>query len=415
MTADSGQSLHRDSRCSWVMVAGDFTRAGGMDRANAELAAYLAASGATVHLVAFRVEAELAANENIRVHLAARIAGAHSLSRHRLDRLGRTVAAAVLAAEPQARVLVNGVNCAWPDINWVHFVHHKWLATQPDAPLWFRLKDGLASRANLSREARLLERARLLIANSERTRADLIHEVGVGPERVRTVYLGCGAEWQPVTPEQRNAARSRFALPPQRPLVAFAGALGHDSRKGFDTLWSAWRSLCASPDWDADLIVAGGGRALPRWRREVVAAGLESRVRLLGFTDRVVEVLAAADLLVSPARYEAYGLNVQEALCCGVPAIVSGTAGVAERYPAELGELLLPDPGDVGDLVARLRRWRADIAGWKRRVAPLGAALRAWSWRDMAAQIVAAAATAPQSAAPLAAMEPLLERTGGSR
>ncbi len=68
---------------------------------------------------------------------------------------------------------------------------------------------------------------------------------------------------------------------------------------------------------------------------------------MVGFTNRVSDILAAADVLVSPVRYESYGLNVQEAICCGVPAIVSRAAGVAERYPTELSDLLLPDPNDA--------------------------------------------------------------------
>ena len=51
-------------------------------------------------------------------------------------------------------------------------------------------------------------------------------------------------------------------------------------------------------------------------------------------------VFAACDLLIHPARYEAYGLAVHEALCRGLPALVSATAGVAERYPEDLGQLL---------------------------------------------------------------------------
>ena len=38
-------------------------------------------------------------------------------------------------------------------------------------------------------------------------------------------------------------------------------------------------------------------------------------------------------VLVSAPRHEAYGLNVQEAHCRGLPDLVSASAGVAERYP----------------------------------------------------------------------------------
>lgn len=396
---------HRTIAPAWVLVAGDFHREGGMDRANAEFAAYLCAAGVPVHLVSYRVDSELAAHSNVQVHLARRIAGAHFLAQRQLDRLGRAVAAKVIAHAPGARVLVNGVNCEWPDINWVHYVHQEWLTSPSGAPLWFRLKHGIDGCSNSRKELRVLKAARIVIANSERTRSDLIRDAGVAPERVRTVYLGCGLEWRTITPERRAAARAWLGEPPDRPLAAFVGGFGHDLRKGFDTLWTAWRSLCARSDWDADLIVAGGGRALPQWRDAINRSGLGSRVRLIGFTDRVADVLAAADVLISPVRYESYGLNVQEAICCGVPAIVSRSAGVAERYPAELNDLLLPNPHDAHDLVMRLLRWRAQIEELKRRIAPLAATLRAWTWHDMAAQMIAVIENSEPSPAPAGSRE----------
>lgn len=133
---------------------------------------------------------------------------------------------------------------------------------------------------------------------------------------MHTVYLDCGSELQPVTPDRRAAARAWLGIPPDRPLVAFVRAFGHDSRKGFDTLWPAWRSLCERSVWNADLVVAGGGRA--------------------------------------------YGLNVQEALASASPAIVSRGAGVTEHYPIELNDLLL-NPDDLHDLAMRLLRWRTSV------------------------------------------------------
>jgi glycosyltransferase involved in cell wall biosynthesis len=205
---------------------------------------------------------------------------------------------------------------------------------------------------------------------------------------VHTVYLGSNPEWQEITPRIRAQARERLGYGREGPVAAFVGGLGRDDRKGFDTMLSAWTMLCADPQWDVDLLVAGGGREVESWKARVERAGLARRIRMLGFTERVDEVLAACDVLVSPVRYEAYGLNVQEAICCGVPAIVSECAGVAERYPAQLGGLLLQDPGDVGELVSRMRGWRQSIDAWKESVKPLSAEFRSRSWETMAKEFV---------------------------
>jgi glycosyltransferase involved in cell wall biosynthesis len=184
------------------------------------------------------------------------------------------------------------------------------------------------------------------------------------------------------------ASRSSLQVAESRSLAAFVGGLGYDDRKGFDVLFRAWEILCSRPDWDVDLMVAGGGPAVPMWQSKVAASGLNQRIRLLGFSDRVKSVLAAADLLISPVRYEAYGLNVQEAICRGVPALVSASAGVAEQYDAGFAPMLLPDPENVEDLVERLLAWRSKKEQWCARFQPFGERLRSRSWRDTAADLV---------------------------
>ncbi len=287
-----------------------------------------------------------------------------------------------------ARVVVNGINCNWADINWVHWIHQCWQPSAFKAPLWFRFKHRLETWQATRLERTAFRSAKLLIANSERTRRDLMNLFGVPPERIHTVYPGTDSVWNELTPERRDVGRAWLGVSPDRPLVAFIGALGYDSRKGFDILWRAWMDLCRLTEWDACLVVAGSGRALTDWRREAARSGLGGRVRFLGFTDQIFNLLAASDLLVSPARYESYGLNVQEALCCGVPAIVSASAGVAERYSSNLSPLLLPNPEDTHDLATRMLHWRRDISGWRTRLEPTTQMLRTYTWNDMASRIV---------------------------
>ena len=100
-------------------------------------------------------------------------------------------------------------------------------------------------------------------------------------------------------------------------------------------------------------------------------------------------VFAACDVLIDPARYEAYGLAVHEALCRGLPALVTAAAGVAERYPANLGPLLIQDPASPSELTTRLLSWRDD-AGVTERVAEFATKLRSRTWDHMAREIVAA-------------------------
>jgi glycosyltransferase involved in cell wall biosynthesis len=117
-------------------------------------------------------------------------------------------------------------------------------------------------------------------------------------------------------------------------------------------------------------------------------------VRVLGFRTDVPTVLAASDVLVHPARYEAYGLGVHEALCRGIPAIVTDAAGVTERYPQSLSGLIVQGPPERDSLIAALRGWRALAIDWRSRAETAAASLRARSWDEMAAEIAAAVSAA---------------------
>ncbi len=366
----------------WVIVAGGFHRRGGMDRLNWALANHLSGNGYPVHLVCHSLEAGLAATA-ASVKLVPRPRGSFMLGSVRLAHASQKVCRRI----PSARVIVNGGNSSWPDVNWVHCVHHAWPCSDHGAPLWFRIKNRLSHRWACSQERNALLRARAIIANSQRTRTELGKHLHIPWERIHTVYPGSDPHFAPASPDTRRAARARLNAGKMR-LVCFVGALGHDANKGFDVLFSAWARLCARRDWDAHLVAAGGGRAVDHWRRRIRAAGLEGRITMLGFTDRVCELLAAADLLVSPARYEAYGLNVHEAICCGVPAMVTRGAGVAERYPKDLQPLLIDDPQNAEALAAKLLRWRMSMEYWRDKVQPFSQALRKWTLDDMAEEIV---------------------------
>jgi glycosyltransferase involved in cell wall biosynthesis len=217
--------------------------------------------------------------------------------------------------------------------------------------------------------------------------------VGVEPSRVRVVYYGSdSAEFLAIQAEERLAARRELGWPMDRPVAVFVGALG-DRRKGFDRLFAAWQRLCRDAAWDVTLAVVGAGSELDNWRQRVIDARMGRHVTFLGFRSDVPRVLAAADLLVHPARYEAYGLGVHEAICRGLPAIVSARAGIAELYPAELHDWLIDDVEDEQELADRIHRWRCDCAAAPARVRSFSERLRARTWADMAIEFEKAATT----------------------
>jgi glycosyltransferase involved in cell wall biosynthesis len=320
------------------------------------------------------------------VHAVPRPLGAHMLG---APLLSTAAARQARALGTSACVLANGGNAVLSGATWVHYVH---AAHEPHAASTFRttISSRVGRRYYLARERAAVERASMVICNSRRTAVDLEQHYRVDPSRLRVIYYGVdGQAFVPVTPEERRAAREALDIPDGRRLAVFIGALG-DRRKGFDVLFDAWRMLATDRSWDVDLAVAGTGGERDAWIARARDAKLDARIRFLGFRPDIARVLAAGDVLVHPARYEAYGLGVHEAICRGLPAIVSDSSGIAERYSKELAGLIVPSPPRVEPLVAALKAWRNAEDQWRVRIARLAAELRARTWDDMAAEIVAA-------------------------
>lgn len=361
-----------------------------MDRAHLALAEYLSGRGDEVHLVAHSASEEFLSLPRAHFHEAPKPAGSVALGSPLLDAVGRYWARRLSARG--ARVVVNGGNCQWGDVNWVHYVHAAYAPTFGTRG-WRPLARRLVHEGYQWAERAAFRRARLLIANSERTAEDL-RGLGVPAERIRVVYCGIeGERFRPPSEAEREAVRAEQGWRPEQPVVAFVGALG-DRRKGFDTVYSAWAELQRGGTWDGVLVVLGSGAELPAWRERARAEGLSS-IQFLGFRTDVARLLAGCDALVAPTRYESYGLGVVEALCTGLPAFVSRSAGVAERYPPALRPLLLEDPEDAHALASALAGWAARRESVRAELPGLSEVLRREDWRYMAERFASCVESVP--------------------
>ena len=139
---------------------------------------------------------------------------------------------------------------------------------------------------------------------------------------------------------RRSAKRKELDIAEDETLLLQVGS-GFRT-KGVDRSIAA---VAALPDAFRDrirLIVAGRGneRPLERLARKL---GVDDRVKLLGPRDDVPDLLLAADLLVHPARNEAAGSVLIEALAAGLPVLCSGNCGFAD-YVRESGGAVLKNP-----------------------------------------------------------------------
>jgi glycogen(starch) synthase len=170
-------------------------------------------------------------------------------------------------------------------------------------------------------------------------------------------------------------------LPP-RPRVVFLGRL--HPQKGVDVLLRAVATLPG-----VHLVLAGDGPERAALHRLVDRLGLGDRVRFLGFVPRaqVPGLLAAADVLALPSRYEELGTAVIEAMRAGVPVVAADTGGVSATVTDGVTGLLVP-PGQPAALAAALRRVMADGALARRLADAARQRSRDYSWDALADRVL---------------------------
>lgn len=201
-------------------------------------------------------------------------------------------------------------------------------------------------------------RADLVLAVSDADAGGLAERYGA--DRGRIVVLPNGADVEaltPADPERRAAARRALGLPPDRPVVLFAGADVTPNRRGLEWV----RALARRTDRFTFLVVGEvGGR--PRREGSLVATGWVPDFRAC---------LDAADVSLCPIEFGG-GTKIKliESLAAGLPGVAfeEATEGTSLRD----GEHLLVAPKTLGRLESALELLTHDAE----LAARLGAAAR---------------------------------------
>lgn len=134
-----------------------------------------------------------------------------------------------------------------------------------------------------------------------------------------------------------------------RPLVVSVGRLA--PQKGFDRLLETM----ATQDLGGTLLLVGEGPQRPALSRQVERLRLP--VLLLGHREDVPDLLGAADVAVSAARWEGQPVWLQEALSVGLPVVATDVGGT--RDVLDGAGVLVPGE-DMDALVATVCRLLGD-------------------------------------------------------
>lgn len=210
-----------------------------------------------------------------------------------------------------------------------------------------------------------LDRASLILTDSEFVKRELIDVFNVKPERIRPVLLGVEALFHPRSADETRSVLDANGLLHGQYLLA-VGTL--EPRKNLGVALQAFMRLNPQLRKRFPLVLVGmkgwHTSALEQQIAPLVAAG---EIRQLGYLARedLAKVIAGATTLIYPSIYEGFGLPPLEAMACGVPVITSNVSSIPEVV-GDTGVMIAPD--DVDGLVEAMKTMltapelRADMA-----------------------------------------------------
>lgn len=231
----------------------------------------------------------------------------------------------------------------------------------------------------------LARSAARVITISEFSKADLVHYLGIAPERIRVTPLAVQPGWFERVPEAtREAVLQRLGVPAGALLCV--GTL--QPRKNVSRIIAAHRSLPDSLRAAHPLLVIGqNGWGTETLLTELQALEAEGRGRWLRNVDdtSLLALLQSAQALVYPSLYEGFGLPVLEGFAAGVPVICSNTTSL----PEVAGDAaLLVEPERLDAIAEAMRRVCEDAALARDLVARGTAQVKRFDWANCARQTV---------------------------
>lgn len=155
-------------------------------------------------------------------------------------------------------------------------------------------------------------------------------------------------------PQRRRATRAALGMAEGELALLFVGS-GFRT-KGLDRAITALATLCREqPSVSARLLVAGQDKRRD-YHKQAHRQGVGKQLEFLGGREDVLDLMLAADVLVHPARAEAGGMVLLEAIAAGLPVLTTEACGYAPHVKQSRAGFVLPEPFEQSQFDRALMR-----------------------------------------------------------
>lgn len=220
------------------------------------------------------------------------------------------------------------------------------------------------------------KRADRIVTVSNFSKKDITEHYGIAPEKIDVVHNGAHAEYKPLSWEEKEAVKNKYADGCE--YFVFAGAL--HPRKNIVNLLKAFIAFKKRQRSNMKLVIVGR----LAWKYDEVLEMKEEmpfkdEVKWVGYMDvaELSKVIGGAYAMVYASLFEGFGIPILEALECNVPVIVSNTSSMPE-VAGDAG--LLVDPTNVQDIADKMQMLYKDEALRAKMVAAAPEQVKKFDW-----------------------------------
>ncbi|NLN59383.1 MAG: glycosyltransferase family 4 protein [Deltaproteobacteria bacterium] len=192
--------------------------------------------------------------------------------------------------------------------------------------------------------------AKLILAISNLVKEQIMTHYRVPEEKIVVIYNSVDTtRFNPFLADSfKGEMRKELAIKPGEKVILFMG--NNYKLKGLPLLLEA---LTRIKDRSFVLVVAGTDLTDP-YRHFANQHHIGGQVRFIGHYEYPERLYAAADIFLFPSHGDTFGNVCLEAMACGVPVIVSRTAGASEIIDHGLNGYVLRT-GESEELAARIK------------------------------------------------------------
>lgn len=181
----------------------------------------------------------------------------------------------------------------------------------------------------------------------------MMRSLGIPDERITLTPYSVDNDWWMTQAEKvdRKEEREKLGLRDADVAILFCAKL-QPWKRPMDLL----RAYAEAQTENSRIIFAGDGPLREGLREEAARLGISDQVLFPGFVNQsaLPALYKMVDLMVLPSTYEPFAVVVNEAMCCGCPAMVSDRVGAARDLVEPVAPDLVFPAGNVQLLAEKL-------------------------------------------------------------